>query len=791
MLFIVGLLLLSLHCWGQQQQLTIEWDKTYGGDGYEELAAAITTNDGGYLYGGISTSRTPSFEVSTNTNDTVDYPELTGDYWLIKTDGQGNQLWDKRIGGNRQDRLWSIIQTQDGGYLIGGESRSGIGADRTYANRGDLDFWVIKLDASGNKIWDRAYGGTGTDILRKIIQLPNGQFWLAGFSNSPASFEKSSNSINNSDDYWCVRIDENGQPLGDFTIGGDSTDQVFDAILTSDGNIMMSGQSISSTGFDKTAPYYGYNDMWVVKCSPNGNILWDAAFGGNGQDVTQRLRPASDGNYFAIGHSTSDKMSGNKTAEHYGNDDAWIVKFADNSTQATMLWNRSFGGTSSDIGYDIVETSLGNLTFLGESVSSPDFIGKDAALIGGKDFWVIFLQPDGTKIWEESLGGLMDDVGRFAFLGQDYGYLFAGISNSNIYSPYKSEDARGNNTNDLWVVRTGCAFPPPNFEDLPKLCLDDVINIDATIPGPCDGCEYFWEDGATGPLRSISPDSTSEYKVTVLHPDGCELSDSLIIEIVPGPDGYQGSWTPISCYGVTDATFSIDSIGGIAPPFLFSFNGGEFEQTDSYYNLGAGIYNLEVIDTNGCTLDTSIYIPQPDSVMVDLGPDIFLEFGDSVQLQALTNLIDSFTFNWGLSSFLSCTDCLEPWVGPYFTTTFAIEVKDSNGCKASDNIQVIVQKEDAVYIPNAFSPNNLDNINDFFTVYAGRSVRRVRTLYVFDRWGELMFKNEDFQPNKPQIGWDGKFHDRFLDPAVFTYWTEVEYIDGRTEIFKGDLILMN
>ncbi len=782
-----GLLLFSFHC---EAQLTIEWDRTYGGTGYEEMAAAIPTNDGGYIFGGITTSRTPAFEVTTNTVDLVDFPEFTGDYWLLKTDGDGNIQWDKRIGGYMEDRLWSIIQTLDGGYLIGGESRSGIGADRTYTNRGDLDFWVVKLDANGNKQWDRAYGGTGSDKLRKIIALPNGQYWLAGSSNSPASFEKSIGAFNGSDDYWGVRIDEDGVPLGDYTMGGDTTDQVFDAILTTDGNILLSGQSQSSPGFSKTAPFYGVNDMWVVKCTPNGTMLWQTAFGGNGQDVCQRLRQSSDGHYFAIGQSTSDKLSGNKTAEHYGSDDAWVVKFADNLTSASMIWDRSFGGTSSDFGYDIVETSLGNLTFFGESASSADMIGKDAPIIGGKDFWVIFLRSDGSKVWEETLGGISDDTGRFAFLGNDHGYLFAGNSNSNAYPPYKSDDNRGPSyTNDLYVIRTGCAFPAPQLQDLPKVCRDDEISVDATISVPCAGCNYIWDDGGTGALRSFAPDTTFQVKVTVVHPDGCEMSDSLTIEIIPSPDAFRSYGDPIICYGVNDATLFIDSVSGGAPPYLFSLNGGAWEDFATYLNLAPGTYDLEILDTNGCTLDTSFYIEPVEEVLVELGPDIFLPYGDSVQLQALTNLVDSFSFDWGQPSLLSCTDCLEPWAQPFYTTTISIELKDKNGCKAEDHLRLIVEKTNDVYIPNAFSPN-LDNLNDFFTVYADKSVTKVNSLQVFDRWGELMFELYDFAPNNGQLGWNGKLDGRPLDPAVFAYWVEVEYIDGRTELFEGDVVLV-
>ena len=136
-------------------------------------------------------------------------------------------------------------------------------------------------------------------------------------------------------------------------------------------------------------------------------------------------------------------------------------------------------------------------------------------------------------------GGIRDDVGRFVFQAHDYGFLLAGISNSDSHPPYKSEDNRGEWwTNDLWVVRTYCAFPPPLLEDQPKTCLDDVLTLDATIPMPCPNCTYFWDDGTAGAIRNVSPDSTTLYAVTVVHPDGCEMADSVIIEIVPVPTGF-------------------------------------------------------------------------------------------------------------------------------------------------------------------------------------------------------------------------------------------------------------
>lgn len=785
--FILGLLFFSLNV---SAQLTIEWDQTYGGKGYEEMGAAILTNDGGYIFGGITTSRTQAFEISSNTKDTVDFPILTGDYWVVKTNGNGDVLWDKRYGGFLEDRLWSIVPTPDGGFLVGGESRSGIGADRTWANRGQRDFWIVKIDENGNRQWDRAYGGTGDEELRKIIPLPNGQYWLAGFSNSPASFEKSMNAFDGTYDFWSVLIDENGVPLGDYSFGGGGKDRLFDAILAHDGNILLAGPTESVPGFNKTAPFYGLNDIWVVKCTPNGTLLWDAAFGGNREDVCQRLVTAKDGNYFAIGQSTSDMMSGNKTATHFGGDDIWLVKFTDNGTGATLLWDQAFGGSSSDQGFSLVETSLGNLQVLGESSSLADSISKDAPVLGNKDFWFVFADKNGNKLWDETLGGVSDDGAKYLLNAHDYGYILAGISNSAIYPPYKSDGNRGEPwTNDLFVIRTGCSFLPPVLEDQPKTCLDEVIHFDATVPGACNGCSYFWEDGNTGPIRNVSPNSTTVFHVTVLHPDGCEMSDSTTVVIVPGPYSFLADSDPISCFGENDASFFVESVAGIAPPFLFSLNGGPWDDNANYLDLGPGNYQLEILDTNGCKLDTAFLIAPKEEVLVELGPDIYLEYGDSVQLQALTNLTDSYSVSWGQPSLLSCADCLEPWVRPSVTTTFSIVLKDKNGCMAEDLVRVILKKTDAVYIPNSFSPN-LDNINDFFTVFADRKVTKIKSLKVFDRWGELMFERSDFQPNNGPLGWDGSLNGRPLDSAVFIYWTEVEFFDGRTELFMGDVVLV-
>jgi gliding motility-associated-like protein len=113
---------------------------------------------------------------------------------------------------------------------------------------------------------------------------------------------------------------------------------------------------------------------------------------------------------------------------------------------------------------------------------------------------------------------------------------------------------------------------------------------------------------------------------------------------------------------------------------------------------------------------------------------------------------------------------------------------DENGCSASDDITVVVIKDRPVYIPSAFSPND-DGINDVFTVYGGKSVTEIKSFLVFNRWGESVHEYFGFSPNDPAAGWDGTHRGEKMQPAVFTWYAEVAFIDGRIELYKGDVTL--
>lgn len=772
-------------------QLTIEWDRTHGGAGWEELQAMTLTPDGGYLFGGITTTEDPSFEVSEHAKDTVTWPEPTGDFWLVKADSLGNYVWDRRYGGDRQDRMWSVYPTDDGGYLLGGESRSNIWADRTKPSRGSTDYWIVKINGEGEVEWDEAFGGAEDDFLREAIPLPDGGFFLAGFSNSGMTGDKTQNSRGNSD-FWVLRLHADRSIAWQKTLGGNAEDQLFDAVQTADGGFILTGWSSSETGFDKTTPFYGLNDIWTIKLDGQGNLVWQETFGGDKEDVCQAIVHTRDGQYLLLGQSSSSKGSGNKTSEAYGQWDAWILCLKDNGDSASKTWEQSFGGASGDIAYGAVQNELGDYFVIGLSYSEADTTSldpniKDSPLLGESDYWVLFLDEEkGEKIWEESLGGQNSDAGIEIAKAHDSGYILAGHSSS-MSGSYKSDPSRG--VNDMWILKTGCSFPGPQLEDLDKSCKDAYVEIDATIGEACLQCQYFWSDGTTGPVRRFSPDTTTQVQLTVLHPDGCLLSDSVTIEIVPGPESLVADGDPVSCFGKSDAAFLIESVNGGTPPYQYSLNGGSWEDFAHYVYMAPGSYTLQVLDINECSFDTTFTIAQPEEIFVDLGPDIFIELGDSVQLQALTNVTGNISLEWGQPEYISCENCPDPWVAPPFTTTVSIRVADMNGCEASDFLRIVVKKKDGVFIPNAFTPNN-DNINDFFTVYADKAVEQVKTLKIFDRWGEKIFEASNFQPNIEQEGWNGRFGGEMAMPSIYVYFAEVVYKDGRTGFFEGEFILM-
>ena len=274
---------------------------------------------------------------------------------------------------------------------------------------------------------------------------------------------------------------------------------------------------------------------------------------------------------------------------------------------------------------------------------------------------------------------------------------------------------------------------------------------------------------------------------------GCTQAADVLVdqdEDVPSTADIQVVAPP--CYG-DPASISIFSVTGGDSPYLYSIDGGEnFSSSNIFTSLSPGNYDILIQDAKGCEYENMVTIPFVNEVIVNAGPDVILELGEGHQLNAQVNipLSEIDTIIWSPTIGLDCTDCLNPNVEIYHEVLYTITVININGCITIDEVMLRMDKMREVFIPNAFSPNN-DGINDKIMNFANaEKINQVNTFKIFDRWGEIVYEAYDFQPNDPDYGWDGIFKGEQLNPAVFVFFAEIEFIDEITQIYKGDVTLM-
>lgn len=247
-----------------------------------------------------------------------------------------------------------------------------------------------------------------------------------------------------------------------------------------------------------------------------------------------------------------------------------------------------------------------------------------------------------------------------------------------------------------------------------------------------------------------------------------------------------------TCFSDANGSLTVETVEGGTPPFVYSLNGGAFSSQSIFRNLTSGNYTLVVQDAMGCEYETEALVETSNDLRVDAGPDQYIKWGDTVQVQAEVNIpqAELNALRWQSFGNLPCNDCPELILGPLQTTAYTVSVTDENGCIATDEVTIFVNREREVFIPNAFSPDG-DGNNDVLMIFTGRDVVSVKSFLIFNRWGEITFEAYNFQANDPQYGWNGTSRNGLLhNTAVFVYLAEVEFLDGSTVLFKGDVTLM-
>lgn len=339
------------------------WDKTYGGSQNDQATGLSKTNDGGYIISGY----TSSFDGDVSENAGFQ------DYWIVKVDGQGTIQWEKSFGFIGQDQAYKVIPTTDGGYFASGTLQVGEGGSNGEGNdivnedqnlRGGQhslgDFWGIKMDANGNKIWRRYFGGTQADLNKDVIETDDGGFLLVGISDSP-DFDIS-NAIG-ADDFWVIKVSAIGEKVWEKSYGGLETDRAFSIARTDDGNYLLTGES-RSLGEDISNPKGG-GDIWIIKINAsNGVILWEKSFGGTEFDTSRGIKNLGNGSFAIAGSSRS---TGGDATNNYGANDAWFLIVDENGA---LEYETNIGGSDIDFGNQVMGTSNNEIVFVGSTLSN-------------------------------------------------------------------------------------------------------------------------------------------------------------------------------------------------------------------------------------------------------------------------------------------------------------------------------------------------------------------------------------------------------------------------------------
>jgi hypothetical protein len=414
------------------------WDKTFGGNLNQGCSSMIATPDGGYVIAGTSNSGIfyDKSEASKGGND----------YWIIKINSSGQKVWDKTIGGNGGDGLTSIINTNDGGFLLSGNSASGISGDKTEANRGNSDYWIVKLNSLGQKVWDKTLGGDNTDLLNSTVATSEGGFIMAGVSFSGISGDKTeaSKGIN---DIWIVKVDNLGQKVWDKTIGTSGGDNALSIITTTDGGYVVAGISDAGISGDKTEASKGDGDFWILKLNSAGAIIWDKTLGGSLNDVARSIITNSDGGYTILGTSNSG-ISGDKSEVNRGGNDYWVVKI---NASGQKVWDKTIGGDNYDEASSIISTSDGGYILAGSSQSGMSG-EKSKPSKGSTDYWIVKVNSIGQKIWDKAIGSGQSDNLVAIVPTNDGGYFLAGTSDEFFTSGDKTQNNK-NPTPNYWLVK--------------------------------------------------------------------------------------------------------------------------------------------------------------------------------------------------------------------------------------------------------------------------------------------------------------------------------------------------
>jgi len=313
------------------------WNKQFGGSGYEWAQSVQQTTDGGYIITGLTTS----------------FGNGRGDIWLIKTDSDGMEEWNKTFGGNSPEIGYSVQQTTDGGYIITGNTSS--------FGSGLIDIWLIKTDSQGIEEWNKSFGGKDMDQSKAVLQTRDGGYIILGETELAGNYGR---------DYWLIKTDSEGNKVWSQTFDKNELDIGRDIKQSFDDGFIIVGETWS---FEN-----GRWNVWLIKTNSIGNMEWNQIYDLGGYEHSSSVLSASDGGYIVTGIFSS-----------FGNGNNSDILLIKTDSDGNMVWDQTFGGSSSDEGNSVQQTNDGGYIVIGSTNS----FGQ-----GGQDFILIKTDSEGNTV---------------------------------------------------------------------------------------------------------------------------------------------------------------------------------------------------------------------------------------------------------------------------------------------------------------------------------------------------------------------------------------------------------
>ncbi len=311
--------------------------------------------------------------------------------------------------------------------------------------------------------------------------------------------------------------------------------------------------------------------------------------------------------------------------------------------------------------------------------------------------------------------------------------------------------------------------------------------VTAVVGGGVGNYSYQWGDGQRDSIIRNLP--VGSYFITVLDGNNCEIQGQVDITEPPLLDMTVNGTEDIICFGDSTGSMTLMGLGG-TPPYEYSPNGIFFQNQERITGLPAGRYLAYVLDAGGCLDSIEVELTQPPALVVELGDDQTIKLGESTILRAITTDL-GVSYGWMTmpSDSLSCIDCSEPRIRPIVDTKYFVTITNQDACFAIDSVTVFVDDSRPIYIPNVFSPNG-DGKNDFFTAYGGPAAEQILDMKVFDRWGNLVFDVSNIPFGQESSGWNGRYLNEKLPSGTYVYLLEVQFINGTSLRYKGDITLI-